>query len=79
MTELGVVRRSITRADRAATDALAKYGVATVHEAMGRVGLMKPYMRPICAGASRPVTAPTIARWSTPVSRAKAAPAASRR
>ena len=53
MTELGIVRRNIVRADRAATDALAKYGVATVHEAMGRVGLMKPYMRPIYAGAQR--------------------------
>ena len=42
MTELGIVKRNIARADRAATDALAKYGVATVHEAMGRVGQMKP-------------------------------------
>jgi 4-hydroxy-4-methyl-2-oxoglutarate aldolase len=60
MTELGVVKRNIVRADRAATDALAKFGVATVHEAMGRVGLMKPYMRPIYAGASVSGTAVTV-------------------
>jgi 4-hydroxy-4-methyl-2-oxoglutarate aldolase len=60
MTELGIVKRNIVRADRAATDALAKYGVATVHEAMGRVGLMKPYMRPIYAGASVSGTAVTV-------------------
>ena len=60
MTELGIVKRNIERADRAATDALAKYGVATVHEAMGRVGLMKPYMRPIYAGASVSGTAVTV-------------------
>ena len=60
MTELGIVKRSIVRADRAATDSLAKYGVATVHEAMGRVGLMKPYMRPIYAGASVSGTAVTV-------------------
>jgi 4-hydroxy-4-methyl-2-oxoglutarate aldolase len=60
MTELGIVHRNITRADRAATDALSKYGVATVHEAMGRVGLLKPYMRPIYAGASVSGTAVTV-------------------
>jgi 4-hydroxy-4-methyl-2-oxoglutarate aldolase len=60
MTELGVVRRTITRAERAAVDALAGYGVATVHEAMGRVGLMKPYMRPIYPGAQVSGTAVTV-------------------
>lgn len=52
MNNLGVVRRNIVRADRAAVEKLARFGVATVHEAMGRVGLMKPYMRPIYAGAN---------------------------
>ncbi len=60
MYELGVVYRNITRADRAATDALAALGSATVHEAMGRVGLMKPYMRPIYPGAQVSGTAVTV-------------------
>ena len=60
MYELGVVYRNITRADRAATDALAALGSATVHEAMGRVGLMKPYMRPIYAGCQVSGTAVTV-------------------
>jgi 4-hydroxy-4-methyl-2-oxoglutarate aldolase len=60
MHELGVVYRNITRADRAATDALASLGSATVHEAMGRVGLLKPYMRPIYAGAQVSGTAVTV-------------------
>ena len=60
MYELGVVYRNIQRADRAATDALARLGSATVHEAMGRVGLMKPYMRPIFAGAQVSGTAVTV-------------------
>ena len=60
MTELGVVYRNIQRADRTATDRLAGFGSATVHEAMGRVGLMKPYMRPIYAGAQVSGTAVTV-------------------
>jgi len=60
MYELGVVYRNITRADRAATDALAALGSATVHEAMGRVGLMKPYMRPIYPGDQVSGTAVTV-------------------
>jgi len=47
MNNLGIVKRNIVRADKAAVAKLAKFGVATIHEAMGRVGLMKPYMRPI--------------------------------
>ena len=60
MYELGVVYRNIQRADRAAADALAHYGSATVHEAMGRVGLLKPYMRPIYPGAQVSGTAVTV-------------------
>ncbi len=60
MYELGVVYRNITRADRAAADALAALGSATVHEAMGRVGLLKPYMRPIYYGAQASGTAVTV-------------------
>ena len=60
MYELGVVYRNITRTDPATADALAAYGSATVHEAMGRVGLLKPYMRPIHAGAQVSGTAVTV-------------------
>jgi 4-hydroxy-4-methyl-2-oxoglutarate aldolase len=60
MNDLGIVRRNIVRADRVAVDMLARFGVATVHEAMGRVGLMKTYVRPIYAGAHLCGTAITV-------------------
>ena len=60
MYELGVCYRNITRADRAAADGLAALGSATVHEAMGRVGLLKPYMRPIYPGQQVSGTAVTV-------------------
>jgi 4-hydroxy-4-methyl-2-oxoglutarate aldolase len=60
MYELGVVHRNIQRAERTATDRLAAFGSATVHEALGRVGLMKPFMRPIYAGAQVAGTAVTV-------------------
>lgn len=60
MYELGVVYRNIVRADAATAEALARFGSATVHEAMGRVGLMKPYMRPIYGGAQVSGTAVTV-------------------
>ena len=60
MNDLGIVRRNIVRADRKAVEMLARLGVATVHEAMGRVGLMKTYMRPIYSGAHLCGTAVTV-------------------
>ena len=60
MYELGVVYRNIQRADRAATDELARFGASTVHEAQGRVGLLKTYMRPIYSGARISGTAVTV-------------------
>jgi 4-hydroxy-4-methyl-2-oxoglutarate aldolase len=58
--ELGVVRRRIERAERATVEALGHFGTATVHEAMGRLGLMHTYMRPIYAGARVSGTAVTV-------------------
>ncbi|QKW23624.1 4-carboxy-4-hydroxy-2-oxoadipate aldolase/oxaloacetate decarboxylase [Kitasatospora sp. NA04385] len=50
-TELGVVRTKIERPDPAAVAALAAFGTATVHEAMGRTGLTRPYLRPVYPSA----------------------------
>jgi 4-hydroxy-4-methyl-2-oxoglutarate aldolase len=60
MNQLGIVKRNITRADPAAVEKLSRFGVATIHEAMGRVGLLKPYMRPIYGGAHVCGTALTV-------------------
>jgi 4-hydroxy-4-methyl-2-oxoglutarate aldolase len=57
---LGLVVRNIQRADAGALERLGKQGVATIHEAMGRMGLMKPYMRPIYPGAAVCGTAVTV-------------------
>jgi 4-hydroxy-4-methyl-2-oxoglutarate aldolase len=56
----GIAVRNVTRADAASVAQLAKFGVATVHEAMGRVGLLDAYMRPIYPGAKACGTAVTI-------------------
>jgi len=58
--ELGVVHTKIDRADPASVDALSRFGVATVHEAMGRLGLMRPYLRPVYEGAAMCGTAVTV-------------------
>lgn len=60
INQLGVVKRNISRADKSAVKKLADFGVATIHEAMGRSGLMQPYMRPIYPQAKLCGTAVTV-------------------
>jgi 4-hydroxy-4-methyl-2-oxoglutarate aldolase len=60
MYEIGVVYRNIQRTEADVADRLGAFGSATVHEAMGRVGLMKPVLRPIYAGAQVSGTAVTV-------------------
>jgi 4-hydroxy-4-methyl-2-oxoglutarate aldolase len=56
----GIAVRAVVRADSACVAQLFNYGVATVHEAMGRLGLMAAYMRPIYPAAKACGTAVTI-------------------
>jgi 4-hydroxy-4-methyl-2-oxoglutarate aldolase len=60
MNNLGIVKRNVERADRQAVERLSGFGVATIHEAMGRVGLMHPYIRPIYPDARLCGTAVTV-------------------
>jgi 4-hydroxy-4-methyl-2-oxoglutarate aldolase len=55
-----VVVRKVERAPKATVEALGTLGVATVHEAMGRVGLAKTYMRPVWEGAEASGSAITV-------------------
>lgn len=60
MTFQPVVVRKVERASKPTVDTLGKLGVSTVHEAMGRVGLLKNYMRPVWQGAEATGSAITV-------------------
>lgn len=52
LNDLGIVRTAVPRPDPDAVARLSAFGVATIHEAMGRVGLLRPYIRPAYPGAA---------------------------
>jgi len=57
---MAVVNTKSSRADKKTVDEFSNYGVATVHEAQGRRGLLAPHMRPIYSGAHIAGTAITV-------------------
>jgi 4-hydroxy-4-methyl-2-oxoglutarate aldolase len=57
---VAIVVRTIARADKAVADAFAEFGVATAHEALGRRGLLAPYLKPVYPGARISGTAVTV-------------------
>jgi 4-hydroxy-4-methyl-2-oxoglutarate aldolase len=61
---LGIAVREIARPDSASVETLGKHGVATVHEAQGRTGLLRSYMRPIYAGAA--ISGPAVTVLAPP-------------
>lgn len=60
LNDLGIVRTAIERAQPEDVARLSQFGVATIHEAMGRVGLLRPYIRPAWNGAKLCGTAVTV-------------------
>ncbi|MEU2930839.1 4-carboxy-4-hydroxy-2-oxoadipate aldolase/oxaloacetate decarboxylase [Streptomyces sp. NPDC007251] len=59
----GVIVTDVPRAEAKDVDALAGYGVATVHEAMGRTGLLPARLRPVQQGVRVAGTAVTVLSW----------------
>lgn len=64
MTFQPIVVRNIHRPEKSAVEGLKDLGVSTVHEAMGRIGLMRTYMRPVWSGAE--VAGPAITVLAQP-------------